>query len=47
MLTGKAPAKRVDYWGPKLQRNVERDVEAARRLAVLGHSNLTIWKCEV
>lgn len=46
-LTGKAPRKRVEYWGPKLRRNVERDAEATQRLEALGYSVLTIWECEV
>ena len=46
-LTGKAPATRVDYWAPKLRRNVERDAEVAQRLAGLGYSIRTIWECEV
>ena len=46
-LTGKAPRTRVEYWGPKLRRNVERDAKAARRLDALGYSVLTIWECEV
>lgn len=46
-LTGKTPRKRVDYWAPKLRRNVERDIEAAKRLEALGYRVLTIWECEV
>ncbi len=46
-LTGRAPATRIEYWAPKLQRNVERDAMAAQRLAALGYSILTIWECEV
>jgi DNA mismatch endonuclease, patch repair protein len=46
-LTGKVPQKRASYWGPKLKRNVDRDQEAQRRLAVLGYSVLTVWECEI
>ena len=46
-LTGKVPATRVDYWAPKLRRNVERDAEATARLGALGFMILTIWECEV
>lgn len=46
-LTGKAPRKRVEYWAPKLRRNVERDAEQEQRLERLGYSVLTIWECEV
>jgi DNA mismatch endonuclease (patch repair protein) len=46
-LTGKMPQTRVEYWVPKLKRNVERDQEAQRRLVEMGYSVLTIWECEV
>lgn len=45
-LAGKVPAKRQEYWLPKLRRNVERDADAKRRLAQLGWAVLTIWECE-
>lgn len=45
-LAGKVPAKRQEYWLPKLQRNVERDAHVQRKLAMLGWSVLTIWECE-
>ena len=46
-LTGKAPRKRVDYWAPKLARNVERDAQVMKRLKALDYAVLTIWECEV
>lgn len=46
-LTGQMPQKRTEYWAPKLKRNVERDVDAQRRLEALGYSVLTVWECEV
>lgn len=45
-LAGKVPAKRQEYWLPKLRRNVERDAEAQQKLATLGWKVLTIWECE-
>ena len=41
-----APASRLDYWGPKLQRNKERDAESARALATSGWKGMHIWECE-
>ncbi|TPI78516.1 DNA mismatch endonuclease Vsr [Mesorhizobium sp. B2-8-9] len=46
-LMGRAPRKRVEYWQPKLRRNVERDAEAVQRLEALGYTVLTIWECKV
>lgn len=40
------PKSRLDYWLPKLERNVSRDCEAQARLAKLGWDALVIWECE-
>jgi DNA mismatch endonuclease (patch repair protein) len=40
------PKSRLDYWLPKLARNVERDVEARLNLTKLGWQDLVIWECE-
>lgn len=45
-LAGNMPAKRQEYWLPKLRRNVERDGVAQRNLADLGWHVLIIWECE-
>ncbi|CCA91332.1 very short patch repair endonuclease [Novosphingobium sp. PP1Y] len=44
---GKAPKSRLDYWGPKLAANVERDKRKAQELCDLGWSVLTVWQCEL
>jgi DNA mismatch endonuclease (patch repair protein) len=44
---GRAPRSNLDYWGPKLARNVSRDADAANRLSELGWSVLTLWECDV
>ncbi len=41
-----APASRLEYWGPKLRRNKERDVESAAALKVAGWKVMQIWECE-
>jgi DNA mismatch endonuclease (patch repair protein) len=41
-----SPKSRGDYWGPKLARNVERDVLATTRLAELGWRALVVWECD-
>lgn len=44
---GRAPKSRLDYWGPKLAANRERDERNAERLRSLGWSVLTVWQCEL
>ena len=43
---GKAPKSRLDYWGPKLKANRERDAANMLQLETLGWSVLTVWQCE-
>jgi DNA mismatch endonuclease, patch repair protein len=40
------PAVRQRYWGPKLGRNVERDLKAESSLRALGWKVGVIWECE-
>ena len=42
----KQPSARLDYWGPKLRRNVERDGNVKRALEEGGWQVLIIWECE-
>lgn len=44
---GKAPKSRVEYWGPKIALNRERDVRKAFALSAMGWSILTVWQCEL
>ena len=44
---GRAPKSRVDYWGPKLASNQERDARRVNELNELGWSSLTVWQCEL
>ena len=41
------PQSNRDYWLPKLQRNVERDLEHQVQLQKLGWDFLVIWECHV
>jgi DNA mismatch endonuclease (patch repair protein) len=43
---GRVPASRKEYWGPKLERNQERDQENLTRLHSLGWDACVIWECE-
>src|SRR5258708_8461396 len=41
------PRMRVNYWGPKLERNVARDARALADLHALGWEALVLWECEL
>lgn len=40
------PKSRVDYWQPKLEKNVARDKEHFAALVEAGWDVLVIWECE-
>lgn len=40
------PKSNRDYWGPKLERNIERDKKNLNQLEYLGWSVLIIWECQ-
>lgn len=42
-----APKSRLDYWAPKLARNVARDETSQAALSALGWEVLVMWECEV
>lgn len=42
----RSPKSRVEYWGPKIARNVARDRRNRRRLRSLGWSVLVVWECD-
>lgn len=46
-LARQVPRTRLEYWGPKLSRNVERDKTATAALSAAGWNVLTIWECEL
>ncbi len=43
---GRLPGTRLEYWRPKLQRNVERDQMHLDGLSGLRWKVLVIWECE-
>jgi DNA mismatch endonuclease (patch repair protein) len=45
-LDGRAPQSRLEYWGPKLARNRQRDAEVRAALEAAGWAVLVIWECE-
>lgn len=45
--SARLPKSNRDYWRPKLERNVARDIEQRNRLAELGWDALILWECEI
>ena len=41
------PATNVDYWEPKILRNVERDKENQEKLSAAGWKVLLVWECQL
>ncbi|WP_428427298.1 very short patch repair endonuclease [Pararhizobium sp.] len=41
------PKSRLDFWLPKLERNVERDADNSARLDALGWDEMIVWECEL
>ncbi len=41
------PKSNSFYWGPKLRKNVRRDIQNEKKLKALGWHVLTLWACEV
>jgi DNA mismatch endonuclease (patch repair protein) len=39
------PKSRLDFWLPKLARNVERDLAAQKALRALGWRVVIVWEC--
>ena len=39
------PKSRLDFWLPKLMKNVERDLNAQQALLNLGWKAIIIWEC--
>lgn len=44
---GRMPGSRLEYWGPKLRRNRERDALAQSSLKKQGWRYLVVWECEL
>lgn len=42
----RVPKTRLEYWMPKLDRNVQRDREHQAALIALGWEVMTVWECQ-
>ena len=40
------PKSNLEYWGPKLERNLTRDLKNIESLMANGWETLIIWECE-
>ncbi len=40
------PKSRLDYWEPKLARNVARDAASIAAIEAAGWQSLIVWECE-
>jgi DNA mismatch endonuclease (patch repair protein) len=43
----KLPTSKPEYWGPKLERNRQRDKMNVAKLKELGWHVLVVWECEI
>lgn len=43
---GRAPKSKLEYWGPKLEANRERDARKEGELRALGWDVATVWQCQ-
>ena len=41
------PKSRLEFWGPKLEKNRQRDEHVASELAKNGWNVMTIWECQL
>ncbi|WP_244662006.1 very short patch repair endonuclease [Mesorhizobium huakuii] len=41
------PKSRVEFWGPKLSRNRQHDIEVEELLKEAGWRVLTLWECQL
>ena len=41
------PRSNLEYWIPKIERNIERDAENKQKLEVDGWNVIVVWECEL
>jgi DNA mismatch endonuclease (patch repair protein) len=44
---GRLPKSKLEYWGPKVIQNKERDKRQARLLRTQGWSVMAVWQCQL
>ena len=43
----KIPKTNTEFWVKKIRRNMQRDIEVQRQLALMGWHSITIWECDL
>jgi DNA mismatch endonuclease (patch repair protein) len=43
----RVPKSKVEYWKPKLERNVQRDKKCLREIKRLGWHPYVVWECQL
>jgi DNA mismatch endonuclease (patch repair protein) len=43
----RSPKSNMEYWGPKLSRNAERDKQHVKNLKRGGWRVITVWECQI
>ncbi len=46
-IKARVPRSNLDFWGPKLERNVHRDLYSQEALRNAGWQVLVIWECDL
>ncbi len=41
------PKSKLDYWLPKLERNMQRDIKNQKALEGIGWKYLVVWECQI
>jgi DNA mismatch endonuclease, patch repair protein len=44
---GTRPKSNIEYWHPKIDRTIARDISARRRLGRMGWTSHIVWECEI
>lgn len=44
---GRVPKSKLEYWEPKLKKNVERDKKNITLLIEMGGQVIVVWECEI
>ena len=44
---GRLPTSRLEYWGPKIEANKNRDAAIAKQLKRNGWHHVVIWECQL
>ena len=46
-IDGHLPKTNLEYWIPKLERNIQRDIKVVNELTEMGWDVLVVWECEL